>query len=65
MAQIRKDFSHTCNICSHQELSTSNTLFHNVKFGVRIAFFILFEMSTSAKSLCASYVPFYVPFVLV
>ncbi|WP_158841845.1 IS1595 family transposase [Polaribacter sp. L3A8] len=55
-AQIRKDFSRTCNICSHQESSTSNTLFHKVKFGVRKAFFIVFEMSTSTKSLSASYV---------
>ena len=55
-AQIRKDYSRTCNICSHQESSTSNTLFHKVKFGVRKAFFIVFEMSTSTKSLSASYV---------
>jgi hypothetical protein len=55
-AQIRKDFSRTCNICSHQESATSNTLFHKVKFGIRKAFFIVFEMSTSTKSLSASYV---------
>lgn len=54
-AQIRKDFSRTCNICSHQESATSNTLFHKVKFGVRKAFFITFEMATSTKSLSASY----------
>ena len=42
-AQIRKDCSRTCNICSHQESATSNTLFHKVKFGVRKAFFITFE----------------------
>ena len=34
---------------------TANTLFHRVKFGVRKAFFICFEMSTSTKSLSASY----------
>ena len=55
-SQIRKDFSRTCNICSHQESATSNTLFHKVKFGIRKAFFIVFEMSTSTKSLSASYV---------
>lgn len=55
-SQIRKDFSRTCNICSHQESATANTLFHKVKFGVRKAFFIVFEMSTSTKSLSASYV---------
>ena len=54
-AQIRKDYSRTCNVCSHQESATSNTLFHKVKFGVRKAFFITFEMSTSTKSLSASY----------
>lgn len=54
--QVRKDFSRTCNICSHQESATSNTLFHKVKFGVRKAFFIVFEMATSTKSLSASYV---------
>ena len=55
-SQIRKDFSRTCNICSHQESATSNTLFHKVKFGVRKAFFIVFEMATSTESLSASYV---------
>lgn len=54
-SQTRKDFSRTCNICSHQESATANTLFHKVKFGVRKAFFITFEMSTSTKSLSASY----------
>lgn len=54
-SQIRKDLSRTCNICSHQESPTSNTIFHKVKFGVRKAFFITFEMGTSTKSLSASY----------
>lgn len=54
-AQTRKDYSRTCNVCSHQESATSNTLFHKVKFGVRKAFFITFEMGTSTKSLSASY----------
>ena len=54
-SQIRKDYSRTCNICSHQESATSSTLFHKVKFGVRKAFFITFEMGTSTKSLSASY----------
>ncbi len=55
-SQVRKDFSRTCNICSHQESATANTLFHKVKFGVRKAFFIVFEMGTTTKSLSASYV---------
>lgn len=53
--QKRKDFSRVCNLCSHIESATANTLFHKVKFGVRKAFFICFEMATSTKSLSASY----------
>jgi hypothetical protein len=53
--QERKDFSRVCNICVHIESATANTLFHKVKFGVRKAFFICFEMATSTKSLSASY----------
>lgn len=52
-SQIRKDFSRTCNICSDTESSTANTLFHKVKFGLRKAFFICFEMATTTKSLSA------------
>ena len=54
-AQVRRDFSRTCNICGHTESATANTLFHKVKFGLRKAFFICFEMATSTKSLSASY----------
>jgi len=53
-SQIRKDYSRTCNRCSHTETTTANTLFHKVKFGLRKAFFICFEMSTTTKSLSAS-----------
>lgn len=53
--QVRKDFSRQCNICRHIESATAETLFHKVKFGVRKAFFICFEMATSTKSLSASY----------
>ena len=55
VSQIRKDYSRTCNSCSHTESATANTLFHKVKFGVRKAFFMCFEMATSTKSLSASY----------
>ena len=44
-SQIRKDYSRTCNICSDTESAMANTLFHKVKFGLRKAFFICFEMS--------------------
>ena len=42
-SQARKDFSRTCNICSHQESATAIRFFHKVNFGVRKAFFIGFE----------------------
>jgi transposase-like protein len=54
-SQVRKNFARTCNKCSHTETAPANTLFHKVKFGLRKAFFICFEMSTTTKSLSASY----------
>ena len=51
--QIRKDFSRTCNICSDTESPTSGTLFHKVKFGLKKAFFICFEMSATTKDMSA------------
>lgn len=55
-SQIRKNHSRTCNKCSHTESASANTLFHKNKFGLRKAFLICFEMSTTTKSLSASYV---------
>lgn len=55
-SQIRSNLSRTCNRCSHTESVTANTLFHKVKFGIRKAFFICFEMSTTTKSLSASHI---------
>jgi len=52
--QLRKDFSRTCNKCSDTESPTANTIFHRVRFGVRTAFFICFEMATTTKSLSAT-----------
>lgn len=54
-SQVRKDFSRTCNICNDTESASADTLFHKVKFGLCKAFYICFEMSTSTKSLSASY----------
>lgn len=51
--QIRKDYSRICNICSKIESPTCNTLFHKLKFGLRKAFFICFEMATTSKGLSA------------
>ncbi len=53
-SQIRKNFSRTCTKCSHTETASANTLFHRVKLGLRKAFFIRFEMSTTTKKLSAS-----------
>ena len=52
--QERKNHSRTCNHCSDTESPTANTLFHKVKFGLRKAFFMCFEMATTTKSLSAS-----------
>ena len=54
--QVRKDFSRTCNICGDTESPTAGTLFHRLKFGLRKAFFICFEMATTTKGLSASQV---------
>ena len=51
--QVRKDFSRTCNVCSDTESPSSGKLFHRVKFGLRKAFFVCFEMSTTTKDLSA------------
>ena len=52
---IRKaNFARDCNRCHHVESPTANTLFHKVKFGVRKAFGIAFEMSATTKSISAS-----------
>ena len=53
-SQIRKNFARTCNKCSHTETAAANTLFHRVRFGLRKAFFICFEMSTTTKQLSSS-----------
>lgn len=53
---IRNDYTRTCTFCHHNESPTSNTAFHKVKFGLKKAFFITFEMVNSTKSLSASQV---------
>ena len=54
--QVRKDFSRTCNICGDTESPTTGTFFHKLKFGLRKAFFICFEMTKTTKGLSASQV---------
>ncbi len=48
------DNSRQCHQCHHTESPTANTLFHKVKFGIRKAFMIVFEMTASTKSLSSS-----------
>jgi len=52
-ATIRKDHTRTCNFCKHNESPTAQTAFHKVKFGVKKAFHITFEMVNSTKSMSA------------
>jgi transposase-like protein len=50
----KKDpFVKVCTNCRHIESVTSNTLLHKVKFGLRKAFLIIFEMSPTTKSCSA------------
>ena len=52
---VRKsNYARDCNMCHHIESPTANTLFHKVKFGVRKAFTIVFEMSCATKSVSSS-----------
>lgn len=52
---VRKsNLGRDCNLCHHVESPTANTLFHKVKFGIRKAFTIVFEMSATTKSLSSS-----------
>ena len=44
-------YKYQCYNCQHVESATSGTLFHKVKFGLQKAFCIVFEMSTSTKSI--------------
>ena len=53
-SQERSDYSRTCNRCSDTESVSVDTLFHRVRFGLRKAFFICFEMTTTTKSLSAT-----------
>jgi len=50
----KKNFARDCNKCHHIESPTADTLFHKVKFGLRKAFGICFEMSATTKSISAN-----------
>lgn len=52
---VRKsNYARDCNLCHHIESPTANTLFHRVRFGLRKAFTIVFEMSATTKSISSS-----------
>ncbi len=52
----KKNLARDCNRCHHIESPTANTLFHRLRFGIRTAFMIVFEMSATTKGLSASQV---------
>lgn len=52
----KKNLAMDCNRCHHVESPTAGTLFHRVRFGVRKAFGIVFEMSATTKGLSSSQV---------
>ena len=52
----KKNLARDCNRCHHIESPTVNTLFHRVRFGIRKAFTIVFEMSATTKGLSYSQV---------
>jgi transposase-like protein/predicted RNA-binding Zn-ribbon protein involved in translation (DUF1610 family) len=47
----KSGYTYHCYTCNHVESATANTLFHKVKFGLQNAFFIVFEMTTTTKSM--------------
>ena len=53
---IKDKYSRVCTRCHHIESPSANTLFHKVKFGLRKAFMITFEMSATTKGLSSSQV---------
>lgn len=48
-----KNFATDCNKCHYIESPTAGTMFHKVKFGIRKAFSIVFEMSATTKGMSA------------
>ena len=52
----KKNLARDCNRCHHVDSPTANTLFHRVRFGIRKAFMIAFEMTATTKGLSASQV---------
>ena len=51
---MKKGYRYHCYSCGHVESATANTLFHKVKFGLQKAFCVVFEMTTTSKSLSST-----------
>ncbi len=49
-----KKHERTCTLCKHRESTTAGTLFHKLKFGIRKAFLICFELSATTKGMSSS-----------
>jgi transposase-like protein len=52
----KKNLARDCNKCHHVESPTAGTMFHKLRFGLRNAFGIIFEMSATTKGISASQV---------
>ncbi len=50
----KKNLARDCNKCHHVESPTAGTMFHRVRFGLKNAFIIAFEMSTKTRGLSAT-----------
>jgi transposase-like protein len=50
----KKNLARDCNKCHYVESPTAGSLFHKLKFGVRKAFLMIFEMGTSTHATSAS-----------
>ena len=45
----KTEHSRRCTKCRYDESPTANTLFHKVKFGIDVAFEMVYDISTSKK----------------
>lgn len=52
-ANCNQMHSKRCKSCQRVISATANTLFHNIKFGIVKAFYIVFKMSATTKSISA------------
>jgi transposase-like protein len=50
----KKNLARDCNKCHYVESPTAGTMFHRVKFGLRNAFIIAYQMSTKTRGLSAT-----------